>query len=376
MFLAMLISSKFVARAESFNFMEQRFRKTLEKYNQLARSVEKSNTEQDSDLLARVNELIEQTASARMMETTDQEKIFLIQRKKQKIMTWLHERLREVDANETRFEPNARPVFYDGKNFYWENYGTKIKITKGALLTDTIWGIDYSLDPQTVPRSIRKRYYIEKAKRILETELDKQIALDQQGSPMTDRRTRGGYRGIVKDRELLVTGGHLAEKMVYSFLKKYSIDYDFDYDVKPANVYEDLQLKIDFIIKIKARSRGVAVEEDEKAHLIGVQFSTAKRRMGKQKRVRQAAEHARAVGFPFEDIIIVRVPLKQVIRLFADWSASKLPGGPDSLWDLEVKEKLFKQVMKDLFSAEQINAMWNQIHSTENPFESQSTSSK
>ena len=98
--------------------------------------------------------------------------------------------------------------------------------------------------------------------------------------------------------------------------------------------------------------------------------------MGKQKRVRQAAEHARAVGFPFEDIIIVRVPLKQVIRLFADWSASKLPGGPDSLWDLEVKEKLFKQVMKDLFSAEQINAMWNQIHSTENPFESQSTSSK
>lgn len=108
--------------------MEPRFRKTLEEYNRLAHSAETLSAEEDQELLSRINEFIEQTAASRMMEVTDQEKIFLIQKQKQKVMAWLHERLREVDAGKTRFEPNARSVSYDGQNYYWEkSHGTKVK---------------------------------------------------------------------------------------------------------------------------------------------------------------------------------------------------------------------------------------------------------
>jgi len=302
------------------------------------------------------------------MDVADQEKIYLIQQQKQRVILWLHERLHKVDTGEQKFEPKARPVkLVNGKLIWIQTDGTETEITIGMLLTDGIWDVEYALDPQTVPRILRKKYYIEQARHLLQRELDKQIAIDKQKSELSDRRYRRGYNGLVRNREALDTRGHLAERMVYSYLRKTTKDNDLPFEIVASNVYEDLELKIDFIIKIKARTRGVSIETDEKAQTIGIQFTLAARRVHKHKKVQQAKEHAKYIGLPIDDIVIVKMPIRQLFKTFSAWSANKPPGGPDELWDDAVKEKLFKRILKDLFKPREINQMWQQLQNPQNP---------
>ncbi|MFZ6015831.1 MAG: hypothetical protein ACOYUZ_05795 [Patescibacteria group bacterium] len=349
--------------------MEPRFRRTLEKYSNLARQSEQALEDEKVNIEAEVQEAIADEADKRMMAMQDQEKIYLIQQQKQKVMDWLHDRLREVDEGEQKFEPKARPVkVKDGRLVWARTDGTFTEVTEGMLLTDGIWDVEYALDPQTVPRTLRKKYYIEKARQILQRELDRQIAIDQQKSPLSDIMHRSGYAGLVGNREALDSRGHLAERMVYSFFRKITADHDLPFEIVAANVYEDIQLKIDFIIRIKTRSRAVSVEGDEGIETIGIQFTLAHKRVGKQKKIDRAKEHAKYIGLPIDDIVIVRMPIKQLNETFSSWSLNKPPGGPDELWGDEVKAKLFKQVLKDLFLQEEIDLMWEKINASQNPF--------
>lgn len=315
---------------------------------------------------------LDKIANERGLRPESVRQILSLQKEKQRIMEWLDARLKNIDTKEQEFEPGARRIMFDGKGYVWERSdGTREPVSLGALLTDGVWDVNYILDPETVPRNTRKHFFIEKARRLLQRELDKQIAIDQQQSSTSNPRNRQGYSGLVKDREVLGTEGHLAERMVFSYLNKLSIDEEVPFTIEASNVYEDIELKIDFIIKVKARKRGVSVEgleEEEEGRTVGVQFTIASRRSRKLGKLQKAKEKAKESGSKVEDIILVKVPLKRLNSLFARWSVNKPPGGPDKLWDVEIRQKILKGVLKGLLDQEEVEGICARL-APQNPFE-------
>lgn len=312
----------------------------------------------------------EELAEALGLNPESVNRIIALQKEKQRIMEWLKARLKNIDGKEQEYEPGSRRITFDGRRYLWEKSdGTQESVTLGSLLTDGIWDVNYVLDPESVPRNIRKRFFIEKARRLLQRELDKQIAINQTHSAFSNPRNRQGYNGLVKDREVLGTEGHLAERLVFSYLNKISIDEEVPFAIEASNIYEDIELKMDFILKVRMRKRGVAVEsvEDEK-HTIGVQFTISSRRARKLGKLLKAKEQAREEGNRIEDIVLVKVPLKKLNDLFVRWAVNKPPGGPDRLWGAEIKQKILRGVLKGMLSKEEIDGICARVASP-NPFQ-------
>ncbi|MBI5654769.1 hypothetical protein HZC53_03915 [Candidatus Uhrbacteria bacterium] len=311
---------------------------------------------------------LEWIAERRGLKPENVRQILALQKEKQRIIEWLESRLKGIDAKEQEFEPGARRIKFNGQYYVWEKSdGTSEPVSLGALLTDGIWDVEYVLDSETVPRSVRKKYFIEKAKRLLRRELDRQIAIDKQQSDMTNPRFKGGYNGLIKDREGMSQQGHLAERMVYSFLRKLSLDGQLPFEIETSNVYEDIELSSDFLIRVKLRRRGVAVEGSEDDKMIGIQFTIASRRARKLKKLQEAKIRALQSGSRIEDIVLVKVPLKRLADIFAAWSENKPPGGPDALWDAATKKKILKGLLKGMFTGEEIDGMCEQV-TPQNPF--------
>jgi hypothetical protein len=354
--------------------MEQRFHDQLDLMSHYAKEITRDDLgeKEKNQLQNEFQELIDALSTKRGTHHEDQERIFSIQQRKQQIMNWLHDRLIEIDNNsEEIFEPGKREIVAKERQLFWSRSdGVLVPVSEGMILMDGLWDVNYTFDKKTVPRRLRKRYYIEKAKRMLEDELNQQIYIDQEKSFGAEVAVRKGYYGLISDREQARMEGHMAEKMVFSFLKKLTYDHDLPFEIESANVYEDIALKTDFIIKVKMRKRGVNVEETEDSHIIGVQFTIGKKLRGKKGQVDKAKKLAERVGSTLEDIIIVRIPLRELRPLFLAWSAHKNPGGPDELWSNEVKEKIFKGVLFDLLEQDQISDLWQQIQFSQNPFES------
>jgi len=351
--------------------MEKGFRSALgELRRQAVRPKEQDELDETIELITDSLGL-DDVAEARGLRKESVGQILSLQKEKQRIMQWLRSRLKSIDSKEAEYDPAARRIIADGGGgYFWEKSdGTREPVSLGALLTDGIWDINYSLDPESVPRIVRKKFFIAKARRLLQRELDKQIAIDQSHSETSNPRNRQGYKGLVMNRENLETQGHLAERMVFSYLNKLSIDEDVPFSIEAANVYEDIELKIDFILKVKARKRGVAVEgaEEEEERTIGIQFTIASRRARKLGKLLAAMEKAKETGSKVEDIVLVKVPLKKLNDLFARWAVNKPPGGPDRMWDVEIKQKIIRGVLKGMLSREEIEEVCAKV-APRNPF--------
>lgn len=351
--------------------MEPRFGKVLNRYNELAKKERAKSQEREDlgDVKAEILQAIEEEAALRGMRPDSARQIYNLQREKMRVMAWLKREMAKLD-HETETEvpdPEKRQISAEGDGLAWSRAdGTVQRVTAGEVLTDGIWGVEYDLGCD-VSRSLRKRYLIEKAKRSIGKYLDYQLGVDQRKSKQADPRLRGGYSGLLKSRERMETEGHLAERIVFSFLKKISIDHGFPFAIEAANVYEDIELKIDFILKVKSKRRGLAVEGSEDVRTVGIQFTIG--RGSKEKKMVQVSEakpQAKKMGI--DDILIVRLPLKELHRMFAAWSVNKPPGGPDGYWDAKTKATILKGVFQGLFEPEEIEDMCSRV-APQNPFQ-------
>jgi len=352
--------------------MEPRFRSVLKKYSDLAKSErDKRGREGYNDVREEIKGIIEEVAEEYCMKTLSAHQIYVLQREKQRVMNWLKIQFSKINRQETEYMPGARHVRMENGHFVAENPdGTTEIISLGSILTDGIWGIDYDLDPQTVPKILRKRYLIEKARLFLQRYLDYQLGILKEKSEQTEENYKHAYSGLIKNRQRLNTEGHLAERMVYAYIRKLTFDYNLPFKIDFGNIFEDIRLKMDFVIRIQKRKRGVMVEGAEDAQTYGIQFTISTNSLQeKAEQVAKALEDARRLGLNIDDIILVQVPLKDVKHLFAVWSVDKPSGGPDKLWDNKVKKEIFQNLLKDLFSPEQIGAMWEKISQPKNPFE-------
>ncbi len=304
-----------------------------------------------------------------------QKKVLEIQRKKLNIMKRLKENLALLDNPDAQTESiaEARPASYDEitKSFIYHNEkGQRSEATTGEIITDLDWDIEYQLDPATTPRPLMKEYLVERAKSQLRELLDKQILVSEIGSTENDEMMRGVYQTI-KDKNENIENIHqqasfIAETVVKNFLRKLTIDNDLPFEIKVADVQQDVELKMDFIIHKKQEALGVEVEATDTSD-IAIQYSVDEnRRTHKEKQIKRTEEVLLNDNDEhIKHIALVIFPIADAYDLNRAWkSAGKVAGGPGKFLKPEVKQKLFFELLKEVFTPSEIEEYWEKVQTT------------
>lgn len=329
------------------------------------------------DALDKVSEMnLAEIAKNRNSTVEAQREIFDIQKKKQKIMAELKADIKALDGEQSAEIQEAAPDSYlvkqiDGGFVRVEKGGQENEITKGEILTDGEWGIEYHFD-ETVSRNLHKRYLIEKAKRKLQNHLDEQIIKDELSNKFTDKYKRKTYERILNGRE---TGeyetfpGLVAERLVKNLFKKLCYDFDLPVKIVEADIFQDVEQKVDFIMHRLFHYRGVGVEDVKKGD-VGVQFTINESDRSLKTKERQITRAKDQISHSkekyVEDIILVSIPIKEAADMYDVWvKQGKLSGGPDKLWNLGFKEIIFRGVLEGVMSEEELEKEWEAIRKGE-----------
>jgi hypothetical protein len=313
--------------------------------------------------------------AARRQETSveTQEKIFDIQKEKQAVMRRLKESLACLDNPDCVPEPTAGAdrASYDSESGRFvlspsDGRGRAAEATFGEVVTDLEWGIGHDLDKASVPRLMAKKYLIERAKHDLRRLLDRQITRSETGSSAVHESKKGAYERLeaeTESGEVEFKTGSMAEKMVKCILKKAVIDDGrLPFEVLDADVYQDVEEKIDFIIRRRDRDRGVNVETSREAKDIAIQFTVnpnaARRKMEQIRRVKGKL----LTQGDLDDLVLVVMPLPFVQRLRHEWQDGGRPsGGPDKLMDRDEARTVFRGVLKDVLGEKELDDAWAKI---------------
>lgn len=338
--------------------MLKSFEQHLGKMSRIA--VGKSNPENDEKTRERLEALLDFQVFVGAEENRTSEKtqhtIFKLQKRKQKIMDKLKTQLSNIDnpfANEVQ-EIGTRTIrCIEGKYFYRDDTQVR-EVTMGELMTDGEWGLQYHLDPNSVPRNIRKKYFIEQARRELMDLLNRQIVTNESQSEFVDAKKSEGYIKMIA-QENQEQSGKYAERMVKNLIKKIAIDQDLDIDIAEGDAYQDMELKIDFIISRKSAARGVKVDTHDEER-IGVQFTSTDSReiLEKKEKQVQTAKTKLKPQEKIQDIALISIPLFQIQKLIRDWNKNRKPGGPEKLWSAEIKADIFQKMMRNFLTEEEI----------------------
>jgi hypothetical protein len=353
--------------------MRYSFEQNIRGYNEIAkdRLTRKLTDEQHERLRAELQSRLERAAYNRATKVKPQKEIYRLQEEKQGTMQWLDEQVAALDDLEHVWErhPDQAVVVKTDEGYVVQGEGgdPDQPITIGEMITDMDWGVDYFLDPATVERNLRKRYFIELARHDIALTLDKQITIDETSSHHTHRALQDAYQK--RSERSGLESGFLAESMVKSFLKKLSYDHDADFDILEADAFDDVTRKVDFILRRRKHHRGVGVEEVEKADRIGIQFTadmsreTRERKEAQLDRVRQ---HLRPDD-EINDLILVAIPAPMIKQAYQAWKKDKAPGGPDKLWDVRIQEQIFRGVMEGILSPTETEEEVRKIHDRATP---------
>lgn len=312
------------------------------------------------------NQLTRETAQASATDVDAELLIYKLQKNKleklNKFKDFL-ERTRGVEGTfvHPEIKSNAPVVSSDGQGGFSVRSldGQVLPITLAEIMTDGEWDVEYSFDTSVNIHDLRK-YYLEQLKGELREKLDQQIIASETANTRTDTFKQNAYRAIGERIEWgSEQGGVIAEKMVKNFLKKLAIDTDADFEVVDADVHQDVEQKIDFIIhrKNNEKNRGARIEESDMVQEIvfkdiGIQFTmNTEKTEYKERQIHKAKKN---LGNDIDDIVLVTLPVEQVSSLYKQWSHKKRPGGPEKSWTPETQEKIFRGVMNKVLSPEEI----------------------
>lgn len=372
--------------------MRPGFERHLRKYSQAEKAIGKADTGKElKEIDQQLQRDLKLGAEKSFTTQHDQEAIYNLQEKKQAVMRRLKRDLAYLDDPEHAEErdPDRRFVTYEDGRYFIESDEGRSAVSLGEIMTDYEWGIEYQLDQQTVPRITRKEYLVELARAEIRDYLDQQILIeeiegatrfaalpnrqdesarggqnDEDGQKIAARHKATAYRGYRESMEQQPEyGGYAAEKMVRNFLKKISIDLQVDFDIIPADAYEDVAQKIDFIIKRKRRNRGVKVEspeeedQQEEQSALGIQFTINTNVSVLHKKTRQVKRSVRQLSSEdrVDDIVLVAMSVRNVGKVVRTWkSQGRASGGPDKLWSGEVKERILRGLLQGIVSEDEM----------------------
>ena len=299
---------------------------------------------------------------------------------RQKKMRNLKDKLKELDeTKEIRWDDIKNRVFlkYDrrgeyGKNFICDYRGKEHRISLGDVLADYGWGVKYMLDsemPEDIYRQVSKRILTNEARRDIEDIYDKEIIKSQLSAG--ERRGAIANKSVKSDidfgKEIKSEDiGMISEEMVREFMTRlsYSISKIIDSEIKivRSNIKEDVRQKIDFKIEIFSHQRGVkTIDESEmkkniqQFQRLGFQLATKGGNAGwkglleyKEKQIERVKNRGIS-NLDVDDIVLIGLITKHSRDLYDLWlSMGKPPGGPEKLWDIEQKKRVFRAITDKL----------------------------
>ncbi|MEX0877790.1 MAG: hypothetical protein WDZ40_02945 [Candidatus Spechtbacterales bacterium] len=354
--------------------MRPRFEKDVSSYSKLTKQEidPNKNTPEEVGRFQHVLDWqLEQAADRQGTSVEDQQEIYEIQKKKQEIMDTLKERLRCLDDPNCKIEmsEDARDASFNEKRqvfIYKNGDGKDMEATYGEIVTDMEWGVEYALDKQTTSRPMLKRYIIELAKNDLRDLLDDQIIISESEGDVAHPQRKEAYKRFKESKEAGErehTGGFIAEGMVKNILKKLRYDMeDADFSVEEADIFQDVEQKIDFIIHKAPRRRGVNVEAEDVEN-IGIQFTTnTMARKTKERQVKSSKEKLKnAETSDIDDLALVIFPLSISVDLVKEWEKQGKPaGGPDKFIHRHLAKKIFEALLKNILKPERIEEIWEE----------------
>ncbi len=283
--------------------------------------------------------------------------IFNLELEKQKLIL-------ELEKDDLSLPEKAKPriIKYDEyeKNFFMrhpeKNY--EIKASFGDLLSDMNWGVYYELG-DNVPENLKRKYIDFVYKKQIADLYDQQLII-QRTELEKDQLDEFYLRTYGEVQNNLARGGGesaglLFEKMVNNLLIKISTDMDkWGLKVERATVIEDVEEKIDFILHLQKKKRGVGFEEvDEiygKEETLGIQFTLKSAKSEEfRKKQRQVARSLKNLA-EIDDLVLVSVPVAHdaIFSKYKKWlHQDKLPGGPENMFKPEEIVAFVKQILQN-----------------------------
>lgn len=351
--------------------MRRSLEKTIEGYNRLAKTDirTKASDPERTGIEDALHWYITDSTERQRSKPEAQEQIYALQKQKQTVMDQLHAAFSRLDtpAEQNIWPKGSRLTTFEQGQLKFKNQS----IDLATLITDAEWGIYYRLPPST-PKHLRKRYILELTKIKLSQALNSQIIIDETSNKTTDMLKKEAYvsvREMDEQKRRFEQGGFIAEIMVKNFLTKLSERFDFDFEIIPSDVYDDVENKIDFIIRRKKCWRGVRVEESEEVSKdVGVQFTINTDpgiRIHKEKQLQKVRSRLDSKEMPIEDIVLVQMYFGSPKKAYDEWKkAGSPPGGPDGQWPPDTQRKIFFGTMQNIFSPAELEAQWSIIERT------------
>ncbi|MFA5030508.1 MAG: hypothetical protein WC495_02900 [Patescibacteria group bacterium] len=347
--------------------MRKGFEQELRAYNTSIKSYDDVEKLQEGRLSDSMEALLKKTAIAEDTPRQTQREIFSVQIEKQEIMRELQDEITGLDDPEytSKRKTGTRLLVEDGDGFFVKRKGElHERVSLGDLMTDADYGINYYLD-ESMPRNIRKRYLIESAKSRLRARANKQIIANESSSRYTDKTKAEAFEKIGKEKkdETEVHFGLIAEKMVRNFLTKLTWDFpELSFDIEPVDIDRDMREKIDFIVHVRSRHRGVKVDVPED-HNTGIQFTINTTPENLEHKHEQIEHAERAPNI--DEVVLVSLPASEFTSAYNEWNAYKTSGGPDRYWDVSTKEIIFRNVLAGVLPKEEIESSWQKIANAE-----------
>ena len=366
---------------QSLRGYKERGRKK-EGYVEIARLYEKTKKESGfldiGRMVSMIDLRLQEEARRNVTDKQTQEVILETQKYKQEIMMALHERFKAIERKEQQeVHKGQRFITMKEGKFIW-NTGTDkedFQVTLGELLTDQEWGVEYVLDVESIPRQIQKRFAIEQAKFQLRELLNEQIILNETGrigKARIPEHVVEIYDKLVEKSEE-TRAGFLAERGVRTLLKKMVIDQGLPVEVLDADIFQDVVEQTDFSIRSDDHHRGMDVKEgsvDQK--YLGFQFTIldpnrpegAERLQKKRDQINRTKTQF-SEDLVVDDILLVTIPSHVYGWAFEKWEkAGKPPGGPDSLWPKEVRERVLRYTLVNFLAEEEVDKVVLQLPET------------
>ena len=298
-------------------------------------------------------------------KTQEQREIEALQTYKEQITDQLQEELRMISEKKGIIRGRGtlnREVMYDARHdsFLVNCEGALGSATLGDLIADVSLGSEYTLPLDSVPVELAKQYVLARAKTRINQLYNRQVALqEKEKSEQKGKLTRAGYFNEAlkdldaKEKGVEIHAGKQFEQDAVHLLKQIQFDLpELGIEVEEVNVVQDMDEKIDFIVKIHEHHRGVQVEEDEKTigddSVFGIQFTLKWKEEDlktKQQKIDKSLAHG--IQTKVDDVLLVTVPVTcdEIKKAHEEWHKKGcLPGGPVRLYAQEVKLKILEKI--------------------------------